>query len=209
MNTYQNSIVENKLNALHKDSEKDYMRIGRGIVKSIFRPIQPIDFKNAYLPITRSQGQFLKKLIVDNNCKNIVEFGTSFGISTIYLADAARQTGGKVISTELIESKAHTALQNVKDAGLVDFVEIKIGDAMKTLKGNAEPIDFLFLDGWKDLYQPLFQMLEPQFHKGTLIYSDNMDMQGTKQFADYLLSKKTSYATQIVDGGKAFLSTTL
>lgn len=209
MNTYQNSIVENKLNALHKDSEKDYMRIGRGIVKSIFRPIQAIDFKNAYLPITRSQGQFLKKLIVDNNCKNIVEFGTSFGISTIYLADAARQTGGKVISTELIESKAHTALQNLKDAGLVDFVEIKIGDAMKTLKGNAEPIDFLFLDGWKDLYQPLFQMLEPQFHKGTLIYSDNMDMQGTKQFADYLLSKKTSYATQIVDGGKAFLSTTL
>ncbi len=209
MNAYQNTIVENKLKALHKDSEKDHLRIGRGIVKSIFRPLQPIDFKNAYLPITKSQGQFLKKLIIENDCKSIIEFGTSFGISTIYLADAARQTGGKVISTELIEDKAHTAFQNVRDAGLIDYVEIKIGDAMKTLQSHNEAIDFLFLDGWKDLYLPLFQMLEPQFREGTLIYSDNMDMQGTKQFADYLLNRKSSYKTQIVDGGKAFLSTTL
>jgi len=86
------------------------------------------------------------------------------------------------------------------------YRQIRIGDAMQTLKGLSMPIDFLFLDGWKDLYLPLFQMLEPQFHSGTLIYADNMDMNGTQPYADYVWSKKEAYSTQIVHGGKAFLT---
>ena len=168
--------------------------------------MQPSDFENAYLPITKEQGENIKELIIENDCKNIVEFGTSFGISTIYMAEAARQTGGKVISSELIESKAVKALNNITEAGLNDFVEIRIGDAMETLRGLSAPIDFLFLDGWKDLYLPLFQMLEPLLHSGTLIYADNMDMNGTQDYANYLSEKQKKYATQIVDNGKAFLS---
>jgi len=199
-------MTTEKLNALHIDAKKDYLRIGKGIVKSVFRPIQPKDFENAYLPISKEQGQTLQQLIIDNNCKSIVEFGTSFGISTIYLADAARHTGGKVISTELIKSKAEKAIQNIEDAGLSDFAEVKIGDAMETLKERGEPIDFLFLDGWKDLYLPLFKMLEPLFHLGTIIYSDNMDMAGTKPLANYILSKSQMYSTKSVSDGKAFLT---
>ena len=199
-------ITQETLNALHLDAKKDFMRIGKGVVKSIFRPMKPEDFDQAYLPISKEQGETLQQLIIDNNCKSIVEFGTSFGISTIYLADAARQTGGKVISTELINSKAQRAIQNIEDAGLSDFVAIKIGDAMQTLATHAEPIDFLFLDGWKDLYLPLFKMLEPLFHTGTIIYADNMDMAGTKSYADYVLSRKQSYATQSINNGVAFLT---
>lgn len=203
------NTVESKLKELHNDASKDFMRIGKGMVKSIFRPMQPSDFENAYLPISRQQGQTLRQLVIDNNCKNVVEFGTSFGISTIYLADAVYQTGGKVITTELLESKAQRAMQNIKDAGLNDYVEFRIGDAMKTLKDHTTKIDFLFLDGWKDLYLPLFQMLEPLFHSNTLIYADNMNMAGTKPYADYVLKNKSTYSTQSVNEGKAFLTSVL
>jgi predicted O-methyltransferase YrrM len=206
MNTINISIAENVLRALHKDAKKDKMRMGTSILKAAFRPLQPSDFENAYLPISKEQGQNIKQLIIENDCKNIVEFGTSFGISTIYMADAAQQTGGKVITSELIDSKAAKALNNITEAGLNDFVEIRIGDAMETFNGLSAPIDFLFLDGWKDLYLPLFQMLEPLLHSGTLIYADNMDMNGTQDYANYLSEKQKEYATQIVDNGKAFLS---
>lgn len=203
-----NMLVENKLDTLYKDAGKDMMRVSRGLVKSIFRPMQPIDFKDAYLPIAKEQGEMIRQLIIDKDCKHVVEFGTSFGISTIYLADAVRQTGGSVITTELIESKAQKAAQNINEAGLLDHVDIRVGDAMETLKGHSAPIDFLFLDGWKDLYLPLFRMLEPQFQSGTLIYADNMDMAGTQFYTDYVLSHKGQYSTEVVHSGKAFLTQT-
>lgn len=199
--------VAKVLQELHNDSKKDFMRIGKGIVTSIFRPIQPKDFENVYLPISEKQGHTLRELIIQNGSKHVVEFGTSFGISTIYLADAVRQTGGKVITTELLESKAARASQNISKAGLSNYVEIKTGDAMETLKDYSGPIDFLFLDGWKDLYLPLFKMLEPQFHSGTVVYSDNMDMAGTLHFSKYVLAKNDTYTSKFVHQGKAMLTT--
>ncbi len=199
------NTIEQKLNTLHADAKKDFLHMGKGIAKSIFRPMQPADFEHAYLPISIEQGHDIRGLIIDNNFKNIVEFGTSFGISTIYLADAARQTGGKVISTELLESKANTAKGNIEDAGLSDYVEIKLGDAMETLSEYSKPIDFLFLDGWKDLYLPLFKMLEPQFHADTLIYADNMDMAGTRDYAEYIKTS-SNYKNKTIHGDKAFLT---
>ena len=206
MNAEKLNKIETTLRGLHKDAKKDYMRIGKGLVKSIFKPMQPKDFEQAYLPISKAQGEHLRNLILENKSKFIVEFGTSFGISTIYLAQAAKQIGGKVISTELLESKVITAKKNIEDAGLSDHVEIRTGDAMKTLGDLAEPIDFLFLDGWKNLYLPLFEMLEPNFHSGTLIYSDNMDMSDTEDLATYLFNNKDKYETQVLENGKAFLS---
>jgi len=182
------------------------MRMGKGIVKSIFRPMQPADFENVYLPISKQQGEALRQLIIDNESKHVIEFGTSFGISTFYLADGVRQTGGKVVTTELLESKVKRASQNIKDAGLSDYVEFKTGDAMKTLKDHSTPIDFLFLDGWKDLYLPLFQLLEPLFHPGTLIYADNMDMSGTQAYGAYVLKNRNDYSSQLIHGGKGLLT---
>lgn len=206
MNANKSNQVEEVLQELHEDAKKDYLRVSKGLVKSIFRPMQPADFKNAYLPISKEQGYMLRQLIIQNNCKEIIEFGTSFGISTLYLADAARQTGGRVITTELIESKANKAAHNISKAGLADYVELRTGDAMDTLRGHTRPIDFLFLDGWKDLYLPLFQMLEPQFHEGTLIYADNMDLAGTQHYGEYVMSLNETYSSKIVQNGKAMLT---
>ena len=204
MNVSGISVVENKLNSLHKDAQKDYLRIGKGIVKSIFRPIGPADFEHTYLPISKEQGDWIRQLIVDNDCREVVEFGTSFGISTIYLADAVRQTGGKVITTELLPSKVKRAEQNMEDVGLREFVDFRVGDALKTLQGHSTKIDFLFLDGWKDLYIPLFKLLEPHFHSDTLIYADNIDM--ARSYANHVFAKRDKYFSRIIHGGKAMLT---
>ncbi len=206
MNIYEINTVEHTLDKLHIDAKKDFLRIGKGLVKSAFRPMQPNDFEHAYLPVSREQGKIMKQLILENNCKSIIEFGTSFGISSIYLADAARQTGGHVVTTELLKTKAKKAIKNIENAGLTDYVDVRIGDAMETLKDYDKPIDFLFLDGWKDLYLPLFRLLEPHFHKDTLIYADNMDMTGTQEYANYILKRKNNYATHAIHRGKAYLS---
>ena len=200
------NIVENKLAAMHADAKKDVLRMGKGIAKSIFRSIQPQDFEHAYLPISKNQGRDIRNIIIENDCKHIVEFGTSFGISTIYLADAARKNEGKVVSTELLESKAKIAIENIQDAGLSNYVEVKIGDAMETLSDYPNTIDFLFLDGWKNLYLPLIKMLEPKFNSGTLIYADNMDMSDTEDYADYI-NNSSSYSSQVIHNGKGVLTT--
>lgn len=206
MNSTNINSTEKILNKLHEDAKNDFSKFSQRMTKATMRSMQPADFENAYLPISRQQGQFLRELIVKNKCKQIVEFGTSFGISTIYLADAVRQTGGKVITTELLETKAKKAIQNISDANLSKYVEVKIGDAIQTLKEYSSPIDFLFLDGWKDLYLPLFQMLEPLFYPGTIIYADNMNMEDTKPYAEYVLTNKSNYSTRPVDNGKGFLT---
>lgn len=206
MNISEINTVEQTLDVLYNDAKKDFIRIGKSLVKSAFRPMQPIDFKYAYLPISREQGETIRQLILDNNCKTIVEFGMSFGISTIYLADAARETGGNVVTTELLDNKVKQATKNIDEAGLTDYVDVRIGDAMETLKDYDKPIDFLFLDGWKDLYLPLFRLLESHFHKNTLIYADNVDMAGTQDYANHILKRKDKYVTHAIHNGKAYLS---
>ena len=196
--------VEETLDRLYKAAKFDPLHVLRGAARSIFGPIQPSDFENAYLSITREQGEHLERLITENDLKNIVEFGTSFGISTLFLAKGALATGGQIITTELIESKAHKARENFESAGVADLIEVRIGDALETLKDYAAPIDLLLLDGWKDLYLPLFQMLEPNFHSNTFIYVDNADMADTRAFLK-LVGQDPKYQLLSKFGGKAVL----
>ncbi len=202
----QNILIETTLALLYKDSKNDYLRMMKGAAKSIFRPMQPSDFKDAYLSISKDQGRGLVDLIKTNDSKNIVEFGTSFGISTLFLAQGVRGTGGSIITTELIESKAKKAIENFKSAGVNDLVEIRIGDAMETLGNHHTSIDLLLLDGWKDLYLPLFQMLESNYHANTIIYVDNADMKESQAFLK-IVSQKNRYNLESKFGGKVVLIT--
>ena len=197
----QNIQIEPTIKALYKDSKNDYLRMMSGVAKSIFRPIQPADLKDAYLAISEEQGKDLVKMIKENNIKHIVEFGTSFGISTLFLAQGVIETGGSIITTELIESKAQKAIENFKRAGVSDLIELRIGDAMNTLKNHSEPIDLLLLDGWKDLYLPLFQMLEPNFHSNTIVYVDNADMADCRSFLK-TVAQNSKYQLQYQHSGK-------
>ena len=203
MNTTQQQI-ETTISKLYKDARNDYLRMMKGAAKSIFRPLEPSDFKDAYLAISPEQGKDVAQLIKAKNIKNIVEFGTSFGISTLFLAQGVKATGGHIITTELIESKAKKAIENFKDAGVSDLIEIRIGNALETLKNHNAPIDLLLLDGWKDLYLPLFQMLEPNFQSDTIVYVDNADMTETRKFLK-VVSRNSNYRLHPKFGGKAVL----
>ncbi len=200
------SQIEKTLTQLFSDSKYDHIRMMRSAVKNRFRPMQPADFKDIYLSISKEQGEHLKQLIKDNNLKNIIEFGTSFGISTLFLAQGALETGGRIITTELIESKAKKAIENFKKAGVNDLIELRVGDALKTLKNHTAPIDLLLLDGWKDLYLPLFNRLESNFHANTFIYVDNADMSDTQAFLRKV-SQDDKYQLQSIFNGKVVLIT--
>ena len=196
--------IHHTLNLLFEDAKKDKFKVVKGLAKSVFRSIQPTDFEEAYLSISRDQGETLVQLIKENNIQNIVEFGTSFGISTLFLAEGAKATKGNIITTELLPSKAKKALENFENAGVSDLIEMRIGDATTTLKNHVQPIDLLFLDGWKDLYLSLFRMLEPNFHIDTIIYVDNADMQESKLFLKEI-HQYNNYEIQFKYEGKVAL----
>src|SRR5678816_4390755 len=94
-------------------------------------------------------GRMLHLLATGANAKNILELGASYGYSTIWLADAARATGGKVVSLELSQRKVDHAQAQLTRAGLADFVEFRVGSALDTLPRLAGPFDLVLLDLWK------------------------------------------------------------
>jgi predicted O-methyltransferase YrrM len=150
----------------------------------------------AYLPVPREVGRLLYILARAHDCKTIVEFGTSLAISTIYLAAAVRNNGGgAVITTELHADKAGRAAENLRDAGLLDLVEIRVGDARETLRAIDRSVDFIFIDGWKELYLPVLKLVEPRLRAGALVVADNMSLGATvlKPFLDYLNAEGSGY----------------
>ena len=206
MVTEQQEQIETTLAYLYNDARYDILKAMKGFAKSAFRPIQPSNFEDAYLSISKEQGEDLKQLIKQHNIKDIVEFGISFGISTLFLAQGALETGGTIITTELIESKALKAIENFEKAGVNNLIEVRIGDALETLKNHNESIDLLLLDGWKNLYLPLFEMLESNFHQNTCIYVDNADMAETKAFLR-TVGLNSKYQFQPQHQGKVVLIT--
>ena len=142
-------------------------------------------FDDKYIPIHPAQGDFLYLQARAVNAKTIFEFGTSYGISTIYLAKAAKDNGGKVITTEYLPHKVKAARQNIADAGLEAYAEVIEGDARATLGQLSVIFDLVLLDGWPDLVFPVFKLLEPHLKKGALILTD--DVGGFKPaMQDYL-----------------------
>ena len=141
--------------------------------RKIFDAAAPY-LKDAYIPVDPDQGAMLYLTARAIGARNIVEFGTSFGISTIYLAAAARANDGHVTGTELESKKVNAARANVAQAGLAQFVDVLEGDAMKTLANTDQPIDFLLLDGWKDIYLPMIKMLTPKMRAGAVVLADNI-----------------------------------
>lgn len=133
--------------------------------------------KDLWLPVSRETGKLLYLLVRGSRARAIVEFGTSFGISTLHLAAALRENGGgRLISSEFEPSKVARAREHLVEAGLEDLVEIREGDALKTLSaGLPESIDFVLLDGAKALYGEVLDLLLGRLRPGALIVADNAD----------------------------------
>jgi predicted O-methyltransferase YrrM len=133
--------------------------------------------KNMPLAVSRETGALLYMLARSSRARTIVEFGTSFGISTLHLAAALRDNGGGLLITSEFEpSKAARARNNLTAGGLIDLVEIREGDALQTLSVDLpETIDLLLLDGAKSLYPEILSLVESRLRPGALIVADNAD----------------------------------
>src|ERR1700729_216016 len=133
--------------------------------------------KSAYLAVSRDTAQLLYMLVRSTGAREVVEFGTSFGISTLHLAAGLRDNGGgRIITTEFEPSKAARARENFTAGGLADLIELREGDALQTLARDLPgQIDLVLLDGAKGLYPAILALLEEHLKPGALIVADNAD----------------------------------
>jgi predicted O-methyltransferase YrrM len=125
----------------------------------------------ASLAITPEVGELLYILALARRARTVVEFGASLGFSTIHLASAVCDLGGVVISTEIEPEKARLAEENLAAAGLAGVVDLRVGDALETLR-DVRDIELLFLDGWNNLYLAVLDLLEPALAPGALVVAD-------------------------------------
>jgi len=120
-------------------------------------------------------------------------------ISTIFLASAVRDNGtGKLITTEFEPEKAEQAKRNLAAAGLEQWVEFRVGDALETLSDPPREIDMIFLDGAKSLYFGVLKLLERQLRSGGIIASDNTDQDGVVAFLDYIRDCRNGYTSAAI-----------
>ncbi len=133
--------------------------------------------KDVPLAVSRQTGDLLYMLARSARASTIIEFGTSFGLSTICLAAALRDSGGgRLVTAEFEPSKVARARANLAEAGLADLVEFREGDALDTLaRGLPEQVDLLLLDGAKALYPDVLALVEPRLRGGAVVVADNAD----------------------------------
>lgn len=132
------------------------------------------DLDDLLLSVGREAGTLIYLLATGAQSRRILELGSSYGYSTVWLAAAARATGGKVLSLELREFKIEHARQALTRAGLSTRVEFHSGDCLQTLKTLPGPFDFVLLDVWKDAYLPCLELVHPKLAPGAVIVADNM-----------------------------------
>lgn len=133
--------------------------------------------KDIHMPVSSDTGKLLYMLARANGARAIVEFGTSFGISTLHLAAAVRDNGGgTLVGSEFEPSKLEQARRNLAAAGLDDLVEIREGDALETLARDLpSTVDGLLLDGHKALYARVLALVGPRLRSGAFMVADNAD----------------------------------
>jgi predicted O-methyltransferase YrrM len=161
-------------------------------------------WRDKLVALDPEKARFCYTLCRAIGARNIVEAGTSFGVSTIYLAAALRDNGGgKVIATEYESSKARIARANFAEAGLSKYVELREGDLRETLKEIESPIDFMLMDIWTPLARPAIALGAPQMRKGAIVIADNTNTY-RRAYADYfsfLAGNGFSTLTLPFDGG--------
>jgi predicted O-methyltransferase YrrM len=199
--------VRDTLARLHAAAKRDvgqFFKLAPKLVagfargKSLWDVMTPAAMKDAYIPVSPEQGRLLYLTARALDARTVVEYGTSFGISTIYLAAAVRDNGGGVvIGTEIEPGKHAAALANLAEAGLADLVDIRLGDAQETLQQTPEPIDLVLMDGWKDLYLPLAKLLTPRLRPRAVVLGDNIFTfrKSLRPYVEYMQNPANGFAS--------------
>jgi predicted O-methyltransferase YrrM len=160
--------------------------------------------QDVYMPVSPQGGRLLYALTRASRPSTVVEFGMSFGISTIHLAAAVTDNGtGRVVTTELSDRKIEAARENLEQAGLAGVVTILPGDALQTLADVPGPVGLVLLDGWKELYVPVLRLLEPRLAPGALVVGDDSSFAVMADYLAYVRDPASGYvsvAFPVADG---------
>ncbi|KAK4236849.1 S-adenosyl-L-methionine-dependent methyltransferase [Achaetomium macrosporum] len=168
--------------------------------------------RDKFVALEEDKCHFMYLLARSSGALNIVEAGTSFGVSTIYLALAVgqniagqkalgRNVSGRVIATEKEPSKAARAREHWAEAGdeVEGFIELREGDLLETLKmdGMPEQVDFLLLDIWTPMALPTLKIIKPRLKKGAIVLADNTSMARPmyKEYLDYIHDPANGFKT--------------
>ena len=156
--------------------------------------------KEFYLAVSPETARLLYMLARATRARSIIEFGTSFGLSTLHMAAALRDNGGgRLIGSEFEHSKVLRSRQNLETAGLSDLVEIREGDALETLARDLpESIDLVLLDGAKGLYSQVLSLLEGRLRSGALVVADNSDY--VPEYVAHIRSPDSGYVSVPIGG---------
>jgi caffeoyl-CoA O-methyltransferase len=147
------------------------------VEKRVFQTISDIvKVGETYANVPATDGRMLRLLAEAVNAKNIVEIGTSTGISGLWFCLALDRTGGKLTTFELDRTRAVAARKHFQQAGVERLVTIVEGDAHQNITKLKEPIDVLFIDAEKDGYIDYLNKLLPLVRPGGLILAHNVDM---------------------------------
>lgn len=126
------------------------------------------------ISVGRATGVLLNVLVRSARARRILELGTAFGYSTVWLADAARHTGGRVHTVDISAPKQQYARRQLEAAGLDDIVDFSCGEAVSVLAGCVDAYDFVLVDVWKDQYIACFESVRAQLAPGAIVVADNM-----------------------------------
>lgn len=215
INTLEAPRVAGLLKRLHDESKSrsqtmPFARLGFGMLLDSILGRKPTPKEEAvraaeiYMCLGPDQGRLAYLLARTNKARRIIEFGTSFGVSTIYLAAAVRDNGGGVvIGSELEPGKLARARDHLREAGLDDLVDLREGDAMETLSDPGGEVDLLLLDGWKDLYIPIFEKMLPHLRPGSVVIADNIRLFRTAlaPYLDRVRAAGSGFASAPVPAG--------
>ena len=155
-----------------------------------------------FLAVSPAYGRFLYAIARARRAAGVVEFGTSMGVSTIYLAAALRDNGGgQLIGSELEAAKVARARATLQAAGLADLTEIREGDALETFDEVGGEVDVLLIDGAWSLYLPVLKLIEPRLAPGAVILGENAF---ASDYLDYVRDPANGYFSQplAIDEGR-------
>jgi predicted O-methyltransferase YrrM len=140
--------------------------------------------------LDRDKAEFCYQLCRATDARRVVEVGTSYGVSTLYLAAAVRDNvragggGGLVIGTEYEPAKAFAARANFAQAGLDPFIDLREGDLRETLRQIGGPVDFMLVDIWIPMARPALELVAPHLKPGAIVICDNTEHYRA-EYADY------------------------
>ena len=179
------------LNDLHARSDAqrqaidDYFRERSGP----WHGMEPRDhaiFADKLVALDRDKAEFCYAQCRAVGARRVVELGTSFGVSTIYLAAAVRDNGGgTVIGAEHEAQKVIAARANLAAAGLLSFVDLRDGDLLDALASIEGPIDFVLFDVWIQVVRPALDLLLPHLRRGAVLCADNTGGNSRAAYAPY------------------------